>query len=163
MVKSQSGPLALDDLDFEIVRVLSEDPDLTNRAIASALEIAESTCAYRVRRLRDAAVIRPRRLEVDHAALGYSLTAVVTVYLASHSREVVNHFMNIIAETPNVLQVMNTTGRYDFLIVVAVTDSEQLRSFVLDHVTVIPAVRSTETHIVFDRRIGTWTPGPVDS
>jgi DNA-binding Lrp family transcriptional regulator len=41
---------------------------------------------------------------------------------------------------------------------VAVTDAEQLRTFVLDHVTVHPGVRGTETHIVFDRREGDWVP-----
>lgn len=163
MRKSQHQTLALDALDFEIVRVLSTDPDLTNRAVASALGIAESTCAYRVRRLRDAAVIRPRRLELDHAALGYTLRAVVTVFLANHSRAVVDHFMDMIADTPNVLQVMNLAGRYDFMIFVAVADGEQLRSFVLDHVTVLPSVRGTETHIVFDARTGSWVPGMPDA
>ena len=158
MWKAQGRSVALDRLDFEIVRVLSEDPDLTNKAVASAVGVAESTCAYRVRRLRDAAVIRPKRLELDHAQLGYALRAVVTVFLANHSREVVDRFMSTMAQTPNVVQVMNLTGRYDFMVIVAVADGEQLRSFVLDHVTVHPSVRGTETHIVFDLREGSWIP-----
>jgi len=158
MWKAQGRSVALDRLDFEIVRVLSEDPDLTNKAVASAVGVAESTCAYRVRRLRDAAVIRPKRLELDHAQLGYALRAVVTVFLANHSREVVDRFMSTMAQTPNVVQVMNLTGRYDFMVIVAVADGEQLRSFVLDHVTVHPSVRGTETHIVFDMREGSWIP-----
>ena len=158
MWNAQGRSVALDRLDFEIVRVLSEDPDLTNKAVASAVGVAESTCAYRVRRLRDAAVIRPKRLELDHAQLGYALRAVVTVFLANHSRDVVDRFMSTMAQTPNVVQVMNLTGRYDFMVIVAVADGEQLRSFVLDHVTVHPSVRGTETHIVFDLREGSWIP-----
>ncbi|MBN9612160.1 MAG: Lrp/AsnC family transcriptional regulator [Actinobacteria bacterium] len=150
--------IELDSLDFEIVRVLSERPDLTNKAVAAALGIAESTCAYRVRKLRDSAVIRSRRLELDHTRLGYPLRAVIMVFLASHSREVVDRFMTSMVETPHVLQVMNLTGRYDFMITVAVADGEQLRGLVLDHITVQPAVRGTETHIVFDLRDGAWIP-----
>ena len=154
----QGAGIALDALDFEIVRALSEDPELSNKALASAVGIAESTCAYRLRRLRDAAVIRPRRLELDHAQLGYALRAVIMVFLANHSREVVDRFMSTMVESPHVEQVMNLTGRYDFMVTVAVADGEQLRAFVLDHVTVQPSVRGTETHIVFDRREGTWFP-----
>lgn len=156
--------IALDELDFTIVRLLSGDPGLTNKSLATLLEIAESTCAYRVRRLRDSAVIRPRRLELDHAQLGYSLHAVIMVVLANHSREVVDRFMEGMVQAPNVLQVMNLTGRYDFMVTVAVADGEQLRTFVLDHVTVHPSVRGTETHIIFDRREGAWIPPlPVTS
>lgn len=160
MANTQRGSLALDQLDFDIVQALSHDPGLTNKAVASRLGIAESTCAYRVRRLREGRVIRARKLELDHAQLGYPLRAVVTVFLASHSREVVDRFMRAMAQAPNVLQVMNLTGRYDFMVVVAVADGEQLRSFVLDHVTVHAAVRGTETHIVFDMREGVWVPTP---
>lgn len=150
--------VVLDDLDFAIVRRLTDDPGLTNKSLAALLKIAESTCTYRVRRLRDSAVIKPRRLELDYAQLGYSLNAVVMVVLTNHSREVVDRFMESMVQAPNVLQVMNLTGRYDFMITVAVADGEQLRAFVLDHVTVHPSVRGTETHIIFDMREGVWVP-----
>jgi DNA-binding Lrp family transcriptional regulator len=148
----------LDELDFEIVRVLSEDPELTIKAVASTLRVAESTCAYRIRKLRDAAVLRAKRLDLDHTQLGYALKAVVMVFLASHSREVVDRFMTSMVHAPHVLQVMNLTGRYDFMVTVAVADGDELRGFVLDHVTVHPAVRGTETHIIFDVREGEWIP-----
>lgn len=158
MRNAQHAAISLDELDYEIVRVLSHDPELTNKAVAAAVGSAESTCAYRIRRLRDSAVIRPRRLELDEVRLGYPLRAVVMVFLANHSREVVDRFMASMVSTPNVLQVMNLTGRYDFMVTVAVADGDELRNFVLDHVTVHPAVRGTETTIVFDRRDGEWIP-----
>ena len=150
--------ISLDPLDFEIVRTLSADPTLTNKALATLLDVAESTCAYRVRRLRESNVIHARRLELDHAQLGYSLNAVIMIVLTNHSRETVDRFMTSMVRAPNVLQVMNLTGRYDFMVTVAVADAEQLRTFVLDHVTVHPSVRGTETHIIFDMREGEWVP-----
>ncbi len=159
MSNPQRRPIELDQVDFEIIRVLSASPGLTNRALGSAVGIAESTCAYRLRRLRDAQVIRPARVELDHAQLGYSLRAVVMVFLTRHSRDVVDRFMRSMVQAPNVLQVVNLTGRYDFMLTLAVADAEELRTFVLDHVTVHPSVRGTETHIVFDMRDGTWIPG----
>ena len=158
MSNLQRRPIELDQVDFEIIRVLSASPELTNRALGSAVGIAESTCAYRLRRLRDAQVIRPARVELDHAQLGYALNAVIMIVLTNHSRETVDRFMASMVRAPNVLQVMNLTGRYDFMVTVAVADAEQLRTFVLDHVTVHPSVRGTETHIIFDMREGEWVP-----
>ena len=112
--------ISLDPLDFEIVRALSADPTLTNKALATLLDVAESTCAYRVRRLRESNVIRARRLELDHAQLGYSLNAVIMIVLTNHSRETVDRFMTSMVRAPNVLQVIKLKEMYELL--EAVTD-----------------------------------------
>lgn len=154
----QRRGVELDKLDFDLIGALSDDPGLTVKAVASRLGVAESTCAYRLRRLREARVIGPSRLDLDHAQLGYALRAVVMVFLTNHSRETVDRFMTSMVQAPNVLQVINLTGRYDFMLTLAVADAEELRTLVLDHVTVHPSVRGTETHIVFEMREGTWIP-----
>lgn len=151
--------LNLDALDLEIVNTMSHEPELTNRAIAARLGLAESTFAFRLKRLRDAGVLGARRPELNYAQLGYPITAVVLVYLTRHSREIVDDFLQRMTQQPNVLSVMNLTGRYDFMVTVAVRDPEHLRTFVLDHVTVLPSVRGTETQIVFSVQPGRWVPG----
>ncbi|WP_223172027.1 Lrp/AsnC family transcriptional regulator [Microbacterium sp. NIBRBAC000506063] len=47
-----SGPVELDETDLAILRVLSASADITNKALAAKLGLAESTCAHRVRMLR---------------------------------------------------------------------------------------------------------------
>lgn len=159
MANQQVGTPALDELDYDIVRTLSRNPELTNKGVAQQIGIPESTCTFRVRRLRDSGIIGPRRLELDHSRLGYPLKAIILVFLTRHSREIVDEFRQHMAKQPHVLSVMNLTGRYDFMVTVAVSDTEQLRTFVLDHVTILPSVRGTETHIVFSVQNGEWMPG----
>ncbi|GAB3192903.1 Lrp/AsnC family transcriptional regulator [Nesterenkonia suensis] len=154
----QLTPEGLDGLDHALIAALSTAPELTNKALASRLGVAESTCAYRRRRLRDAGTIGPPRMDLDHAQLGYALQAVITVYMSSHSREAVDQFLDSMVTTPHVLQVVHLTGRADFMLTVAMRSAEELKNFVLDHITVHPAIRNTETHIVFDSRRGTWIP-----
>lgn len=149
-----------DELDDRILEALVHDPNLSNRALADRVRASESTCAYRVRRLRDTGAIKSRQLQLDHSRLGYSLHAVVLVFLTRHSREVVDDFMDHMTRQPHVLSVMNLTGRYDFMVTIAVEDAEHLRDFVLDHVTILPTVRSVETHIVSSMRDGRWIPKP---
>lgn len=153
----------VDALDHAIIRELAGDPELTNKALAQRLGIAESTCAYRIRRLRETGVIGAKRIEIDHGKLGYGMRAVVIANLYRHTREAVDDFMDYIQRQPNVINAMNVTGRFDFIITVAVRDVEELRGFVLDHVTNVPQIRATETLIVFDSRTGDWLPAELAS
>lgn len=68
--KPQAHPPGLDDIDLEILRALSLDARLTNKALANRLGIAESTCAYRVRMLRENGVITGSGVQLDLARLG---------------------------------------------------------------------------------------------
>lgn len=156
---SPARHFSFDDVDYRIVHTLSQDPSLTNRALGEKLGIAESTCAYRLRRLYQSGAVSPPSLTVDHSLLGYGLRAMITVYMSSHSRQAVDDFMSSMVNAPNVVEVVHLTGRSDFMVSVAVTDREQLKNFVLDHITVHPAVRGTETQVVFDVRAGSWIPG----
>lgn len=147
-------PPSLDSLDHRILGALSVDASLTNKALATRLGVAESTCAYRVRALRQAGVIHDTRIRLDVAALGYPLQAIIKVRLGSHSQEHVNRLYDDLAATPGVLQAFHVAGSDDFHLHVAVRDAEALRDLVLDHVTVHRVVRATETQLVFELRDG---------
>lgn len=154
LMKPQSAATALDATDRAILAAVVQDAGVTNKALAGRLGLAESTCAYRLRQLRERGVITGTRVEVDHAALGYPLQAVVSVRLGSHSEQLVQEFYDAIVATPQVLQVFHLAGSSDFLVHVAVADAAELRDLVLRHITVHRGVRQTETHLVFDQRPG---------
>ncbi len=150
----------LDGIDRAILHALTEDADVTNKELAHRLGLAESTCAYRVRQLRQRGIVRGTHVELDLKALGYPLQAVITVRLGSHSQELVQEFFDAIVRTPRVLQVFHLAGSADFLVHVAAEDAEALRDIVLDHITVHRGVRQTETHLAFELRQGIGVTAP---
>lgn len=158
MPKAQvSGPAVrapLDTVDRGILTALLEDADLTNKALAARLGLAESTCAYRVRALRDAGVILGTRLQVDYALLGCPLQAIIKVRLGSHDQANVTQLYDDLVVVPGVIQVVHVAGADDFHVYVAVADAHALRDLVLEHITIHRVVRQTETHLVFDVREG---------
>ena len=145
---------ALDAIDRAILAAISENADITNKALAHRLGLAESTCAYRLRALRDSGVIQASRVRLNYAALGYPLQAVIKVKLGSHSRQVVNMLYDDLVRTPGILQVFHVAGGDDFLVHVAVEDAQALRDMVLQHITVHRVVQQTETQLVFELRDG---------
>lgn len=151
----RTQPPQLDDIDRSILDLLHHDAELTNKALAVRLGIAESTCAYRIRALRDAGTITGRRLTVDLGHLGRPLQAVVKVRLGTHDATSVRALYDALTHAPGVIQAFHVAGEDDFHLHVAVADAAALRDFVLQHVTVHRVVRQTETQLIFEHRGGT--------
>lgn len=145
----------VDDTDRRILGALLDDPSATVKAVARRLGLAESTTAYRIRSLRERGVVRGTRLDVDLAALGRPLEAIVKVRLQSHSQDLVSSLYDDLVTVPGVLRAYHVAGADDFHLHVAVADAQALRDLVLDHITVHRVVRSTETQLVFELREGT--------
>ncbi len=154
MSEPQPPPAGLDDLDLRLLDALVRHPGRSNTALATQLGIAESTCAYRVRALRNRGVLAGVRVVLDTAALGLPLQAVIRVRLGRHTREGVGRLFDALVQTPGVIEVFHVAGEDDFLVHVAVEDAAALRDIVLQHITVHETVRTTETHLVFERREG---------
>ncbi|MDQ4212581.1 Lrp/AsnC family transcriptional regulator [Microbacterium capsulatum] len=152
MTAEQSA--AVDPLDLRILAALAERPDASIKELAEALAIPASTCAFRMRSLRSRGVILGMRLEIDPAALGRPLQAVIRVRLGNHSKSRVEALFDALERTAGVLQVFHIAGADDFLVHVAVADAAALRDIVLERITVHDVVRATETQLVFERREG---------
>jgi DNA-binding Lrp family transcriptional regulator len=153
----------LDETDRGIVEALAADARVSNAALAEAVGIAASTCLTRVARLRERGILRGFHAEVDLAALGRPLQAMVAIRLAAHDREQIEDFTQVVNALPGVLMVFHVTGQTDYLVWVAATDTQDLRRFVVDHLTTHPAVAHAETSLVYEHSRGPGVFGAVDA
>ncbi|HUX71881.1 MAG TPA: Lrp/AsnC family transcriptional regulator [Cellulomonadaceae bacterium] len=141
---------SLDEVDRRILHLLQQDARMPNNALAASVGIAPSTCLARVRTLRTAGVIRGFHAEVDPAALGRGLQAMVAVRMQSGARNRLSAFAQRLAARPEVLDLYFVAGADDFLVHVAVEDSDALREFVLEQLSAFPEVALTETSLIFE-------------
>jgi DNA-binding Lrp family transcriptional regulator len=141
---------ALDDLDRRLLRELVADARIPNNALADRVGIAPSTCLGRVRALRERGAIRGYHADVDPAALGRPIQAMIAVRLQSHARGHIPDFMAKIAKLPEVLNVFFLGGADDFHVHIAATSTDNLRDFVVVNLSGDPDVALTETNLIFD-------------
>jgi DNA-binding Lrp family transcriptional regulator len=146
----QGGPAELDDIDRQLVRELARDARIANNALAERVGIAPSTCLGRVRSLRERGVIRGYHADVDQAALGRPLQAMIAVRLQSHARGHIPAFMAKIAALPGVLNVFFLGGADDFHVHIAAATTDELREFVVVNLSGDPDVALTETNLIFE-------------
>lgn len=149
-LRASDAPVALDATDRRILRLLERDGRLPNNALAAQVGIAPSTCLARVRALRRAGVIRGFHADLDHAALGRGLQAMVSVRMRAGSRGELTTFSQQVAARPEVLDLFFLAGADDFLLRVAVHDTQELRDFVVDQLSGRSEVAATETSLIFE-------------
>ena len=155
--------IPLDQIDFAILENLQNNARLSNKELANRVHLAPSSCLERVRRLTGAGVFRGFHAEVDPAALGQALQAMITVRLRRHSRRDVVAFRAHLLALPEVLALFHVGGSYDFVVHVVVQDSNHLRDLAMDAFTARPEVGQMETHIIFEYARSPTLPIPKPS
>ena len=134
------------------MRLLQKNARMTNKDLARAAGIAESTCLERVRSLQKRGVIRGWHAEIDLAAIGRPIRVLISVRLQPKTTEGVNAFQREVLAADETLSVATVAGNDDFIVEVAVSDVDHLRSFLFQHITNQPNVTDTHTSLVYDYR-----------
>lgn len=140
----------LDATDRAILRVLRTDARIANNALADLVGVAPSTCLARVKALRESGVIRGFHADIDPAALGHQLQAMIAVRVQGTARAAMAELGRELAQRPEVLDVYFVAGTDDFLVHVAARDTEVLRGFVVDQLSARPEISHTQTSLIFE-------------
>jgi DNA-binding Lrp family transcriptional regulator len=142
-----AGPAPLDDVDRRLLAVLLTDGRISVNELAGRANVSRATAYARFDRLQERGVITGFRAEVDPAAVGITITALVLVNVEQRAWE------NSLAELgalPGVEYVALTSGAFDFVLVVRVPDIGTLRDVLLVRLQGMRQVRSTQTVFVLD-------------
>ena len=142
----------LDELDLALLAGLQNNARQTNRDLAEAVGVAPSTSLERVRSLRERGVIRGYHADVDLQALGRGVQALVAVRIRPPSRQNIEAFREWVAQLPETVGVFVVSGGDDFLVHVAVPNTDGLYAFVIDRLTERPEVADVRTSVVYEHR-----------
>jgi DNA-binding Lrp family transcriptional regulator len=140
----------LDATDWALVRVLQDDARTSNRDLAAAVHVSPSTSSERVRSLRADGVIRGYHADIDFAALGRHVQALTAVTIRPPTREIVEAFRNWVSELPEIVGVFVVSGSADFLLHVAVPNTDALYAFVIDRLTERDEVADVNTSVIYE-------------
>lgn len=153
----------LDATDLALVRLLEQDGRMSNAMLAREVGIAESTCLVRVRSLRERGVVRGIHADIDPVAVGRPVEAMIAVRFGGHRRSHFEQFTQEVPELPGVLGAFHVSGAIDYFVHVATGSADELRDFVLDHLTNRPGVLHAETSLIFESLRGRGTMTKPDA
>ena len=145
-------PSELDSTDRALLRAVQREARIPNARLAEEAGIAASTAHARLRTLVERGVIRGFTADLDPAALGLGLQALISVGIRAGARGAMTEFLDRVSALPEVVQAYFLGGSEDFIVHVAVCDSDAVREFVVEHLSADPVVSFTRTSLVFDHR-----------
>jgi len=143
------GP-RVDATDRTLLRLLQQDGRRAYKELGAEVGLAPSTVHGRVRRLEREGVLRGVHADVDEAALGAELRAMVFVQLHTQSATETRGFRDAIEGMVEVRSLFEVAGRFDYLIQVLARNPAHLRAFLYEKLASLGAVRNIETALIFD-------------
>lgn len=140
-----SEPVPLDDVDLRLLRLLSDDARLSQRALARELGMSAPAIGERVARLERQGVITGYSARLNWSAIGFPTTVHLTVVAVLDYEQ--GLIMQALAAIPEVEEIMLVTGDIDLLVRVRVRDYTHLRDLLLNRVWQIEGIQRTETSL----------------
>ena len=138
----------LDSKDIQILSLLLNNARLSNKEIAAKIEIAQSSTHDRIKKLTHKGYLKGAFAQIDQKKLGLNIEVMLAIKLNKQHRSIIADFIKKASQLPGVIQLFHMAGNNDFILHVGVKDSDELRSFILDKLSTLDYIQSTETTMV---------------
>ncbi|MCG8919752.1 Lrp/AsnC family transcriptional regulator [Actinokineospora sp. PR83] len=142
-------PVRVDAIDARLLLALAENPRGTALALAERAGLSRNTVQARLSRLEDSGVLGNLERRIDPAALGYPLTAYLSVVVEQRKLDPVGEAL---AGVPEVVEVLGMSGESDLLVHAVARDADDLYR-IAGLVLAIDGVERTTTSLVMRRMV----------
>jgi len=133
----------LDDLDLQLITLLSQDARVSNRRIASELGVTEGTVRGRIKRLQ------AEKLIAFTAITGFEMVRKSRLAFISIQAEIslVRDIARQVSDMPQINAVMVMMGQFNILAMCLFEELEALVDVASDQILALPGVHHVETSI----------------
>lgn len=143
--------MKIDRLDRKILSLLQVNNRMTNIDLAAEVGLSAPACLKRVKQLRDNGVIAKDVSLLNPAFFGNKLTMLVSVEMERDRKDIYEQFQKSITKAPEVTQCYQTTGSYDFILIVCVDDILAYEAFLKRVLRADPNIRKFQSSVSVKR------------
>lgn len=140
--------IKFDKTDKEILMHLQGDAKLTTKELAGRLNLSPTPVYERVKRLENEGVIKKYVAVIDREKVGKDLMVLCNIRLKEHEQRAGSKFVSEIVKLEEVVECLNISGDYDFLIKVVVSDMREYQSFIMNKLASLENIGSTQSIFV---------------
>ncbi|MFD0993490.1 Lrp/AsnC family transcriptional regulator [Tenacibaculum geojense] len=137
--------LKLDATDKKLIYLLQKDSKQTTKQLSLQLDLSVTAVYERIKKLEKEDVIKKYVALIDRKKIDKSFLAFCHVKLIQHSREYLSVFEKEILKLEEVSECFHLAGDYDYLLKVYVRDMEEYREFMVNKLTTIKYIGSTQS------------------
>jgi DNA-binding Lrp family transcriptional regulator len=151
---SQPGRQIVDDTDRAILRALRDDGRMPVMEIARRANISRAGAYARLERLRTSGVIEGFGVRIRPRAIGLEVAALIFL---SVEQDRWREIRDELTTAPEVEFVALAASDFDFVLLVRVEHTDELRDVVLERLAGMDGVKSTRTVFLLDE----FSLGPI--
>jgi Lrp/AsnC family transcriptional regulator, leucine-responsive regulatory protein len=118
----------MDAIDRDILTIFQKNGRISFKNLAERVGLSANAVAERTRKLEERGIIRGFKAEIDPAAFGLGLQALIEVKMETNTTAA--QFEARAAATPGVVRALVTTGRYDWVLEVVARDQHDLQRII---------------------------------
>lgn len=138
----------IDAIDRKILGVLQENGRITNLHLSNLIGLSPAPTLERVRKLEKAKVLKSYHAEVDAAKLGFDLNVSIQVTLARQIENAMHKFSSQIQQIEEVVECVQVTGDFDYLLRVVVKDVRGLDVLINEKISRIEVIGQLKTNVI---------------
>ena len=140
----------LDDIDKLILNFLQDDGKLTAKLLADKIGLTQTPVYERIRKLERLGVIRKYVALINPESVSKELVIFMNLTLKEHGIGLRERFLEKVSALPEVTELYHTSGVYDFMAKVRVSDVHEYKDFLVEKMGKIDNVKDVVSHIVLE-------------
>ncbi len=142
---------SLDRIDKRILEELESDGRLSIVELATRVNLTNTPCSERVRRLERSGFISGYRAILNMEQLGLGHLTVVQVSLAATGGDnSLDSFNQAVAKVPEVESCLMVAGSFDYLLTIRTRDISHFREVLGDKINKLPGIHQTNSFAVME-------------
>ena len=130
----------MDATDRRILEIIQKDGRITNAELAFRVNLSASACHCRLQRLEQIGVVRGYAAILDRRKLALPTTVFVEITLSGQATELLEAFERAVRLIPDVLECHLMAGTADYLLKLAVADTDDFARIHREHLARLPGV-----------------------
>ncbi|MDE0748074.1 MAG: Lrp/AsnC family transcriptional regulator [Porticoccaceae bacterium] len=142
----------IDNYDRSILRVLQVDGKIGNQELAEKVNLSNSPCWRRVKKLEDSGVINGYVAMLNPKILGLTAMAYVHIALLDHRQKTIETLDNFVEAQEQIIECSSITGSNDYLLKIVEVDTESLEKFIMQRLLRLGIVRSSTTNLILRQK-----------
>ncbi|MEM6479565.1 MAG: Lrp/AsnC family transcriptional regulator [Pseudomonadota bacterium] len=142
-----------DSTDIALLKRLSADATQGTAELGRALGLSQPATWRRIKKLREAGVLRGARLDLDEKRLGFGVTVFLGIKLATRGRVLLEDFERAISAIPEVQRVDHVLGLYDYRVRVTARDIADFERVLRRRIMTLPGVGDIESNVLLSEEV----------
>ena len=127
--ENSATDLSLDAKDLAILNLLQQNARITVKEISEKIHLSTTPVHERIKRMEESGVIKQYVTLLDHTKVKKGLMVICYVSLKEHSKNAGNKFIKAINEMNEVVECLNISGEFDFMLKVVSEDMNAYYDF----------------------------------